>query len=204
MNPRIVITGIATLAFACIPTLEAALTLSPFLRPNVAYVSPDTDGYSDEAYIGVTGGVTFDAKQQHEVSLEVGTIRWDNSENLGVSRIDSDESYIPFLAGYRYYVQPVDSKVRFFAGPSIGIAQADYNVTLYNRGAPIAGDDSNEMLFTYAFNIGASIKLNDNISIDLGYRYLVMADTQTEILGTIIDVDEFKTHALTLGANIRF
>lgn len=104
MNRKIVITGLAALALAAIPSSQAAT--QAFIRPVIAYVNPEADGYDDAGYIGVQAGVFTGPTKQHEFSGEIGATGWEFDERAGNTRIEATETYVPVLASYRYYIQP--------------------------------------------------------------------------------------------------
>jgi Outer membrane protein beta-barrel domain len=201
MNRTIVITGFAALALAAVTSTQAAT--QAFIRPVIAYVSPDADGYDDAGYLGVQAGVFTGPTKQHEFSGEIGATGWESDERFGTTRVEATETYVPVLASYRYYVQPETSKVRFFFGPSIGFTHASYEIEL--SGPNVFGkDDSIETFFTFAGNVGVDIKFNEKFSLNVGYRYLHIDGGETELFGADIDLDDSKAHVVFAGLNIRF
>jgi len=199
MNRKTVTVGLAALAFA-LPSIQAANPA--FIRPTVAYVAPEADGYDDAGYIGVAAGVVTAPNSQHEFSGEIGFTGWEFDERVGPSRVEATETYAPILANYRYYAQPANAKVRFFFGPSIGFTHAIYEIEV--SGPVFRKDDSSEILFTVAGNAGVDIRFNDKLSLNLGYRYLYIDSGETELFGSTIDLDESKAHVIFAGLNIRF
>jgi outer membrane protein W len=201
MKRQIVLTGLVAMTLASITTTQAAGRA--FIRPTLAYVMPEADGYDDAAYIGVAGGVVSGAAQEHEFSAEIGATGWDFEERAGSARAKGTETYVPILASYRYYAQPADAKVRFYIGPSIGFTQSQYEIEVSGPGVFVK-DDSTEVHFTWAASLGFDIKVNEKFSINVGYRYLYIDGGETELLGTNLDLDESKASAITAGLNIRF
>ena len=65
-------------------------------------------------------------------------------------------------------------------------------------------DDSIETFFTLAANAGVDIRLTQKLSLNLGYRYLYIDARKTELLGSTFHLDDFKSHLVTAGLNIRF
>jgi opacity protein-like surface antigen len=202
MNRTIVITGLAALALAAVTSSHAATTPA-FIRPVIAYVSPDADGYDDAAYFGVQAGVFTGPTKQHEFSGEIGATGWESDERFFATRIEATETYVPVLASYRYYAQPEGSKVRFFIGPSIGFTHASYEIKVSGPGS-FGKDDSTEAFFTWAGNVGVDIKFNEKFSLNVGYRYLHIEGGETELFGADIDLDDSKAHVVFAGLNIRF
>jgi opacity protein-like surface antigen len=201
MNRKIVLTSLVASALAAVATTQAAGPA--FIRPTVAYVMPDADGYDDAAYLGVAAGATVGQTSQHEFSGEIGATGWEFEERFGSTWIEGTETYVPFLANYRYYAQPADAKVRLYFGPSIGFTQARYEIEVRSPGF-FGKDDSTEILFTFAANIGVDIQLTEKLSLNVGYRYLYIDGGETELFGADIDLDESNAHAITAGLNIRF
>ncbi|ATC64030.1 hypothetical protein CMV30_08755 [Nibricoccus aquaticus] len=201
MNRTFVITCLAPLALAAIPSLHAAT--SAFIRPTIAYVAPEADGYDDAGYIGVSAGVATGPTGQHEFSAEIGATGWEFDDRIGAQRVKGEEVYAPILASYRYYAQPADAKVRFFFGPSLGFTAASYEVEVSGPGL-FQKDDSAEVLLTVAGNVGVDIRFNEKLSLNIGYRYLYIDSGETELLGVDVDFEESKAHVISAGLNIRF
>lgn len=202
MKRTILLTGVVALASAALPSSYAAAGVA-FVRPVIAYVAPEADGYDDAGYIGVAAGATLGATRQHEIGGEIGGTGWEFDERFGSIRSQGEENYVPILANYRYYVQPAGAKVRVFFGPSIGFTSASYEIEVSGPGL-FQKDDSTEVLFTIAGNVGVDFQLNDKLSLNVGYRYLYIEGGDTELLGTNIDLDESKAHLIFAGLNIRF
>jgi opacity protein-like surface antigen len=201
MNRKIVLTGLAFLALA-VPTIQAAGPA--FIRPTVAYVTPDdVDGYDDAAYIGFAAGAAVGAGRQHEISGEIGAMGWEFDERVGPVRVEATETYVPFLASYRYYTHPVESKVRFYFGPSIGFTVARYDIESRSSFYSV-DDEAVEYLFSFAANLGFDINLTEKLSLNVGYRYLYISSGETELFDAQIDFDELKSHMVVAGLNIRF
>lgn len=196
-----IITGLAALALTVTTSSQAAV--QAFVRPVIAYVHPDADGYDDAGYLGVQAGVFTGATKQHEFSGEIGATGWDFDDRYGNTRVQGTETYVPVLASYRFYTQPVGSKVRFFFGPSIGFTEAGYEIEVSSPGR-FEKDDSTEIFFTFAANAGLDITVNDRFSINVGYRYLHIDGGETELLGNDLDLEESKAHVVFAGLNIRF
>ena len=201
MNRSIVITGLAALALAANTAGHAAT--QAFIRPVIAYVNPEADGYDDAAYLGVQAGIFTGPTKQHEFSAEIGATGWEFDEREAGLRVQGTETYVPVLASYRYYVQPADSKVRFFFGPSIGFTHANYEVEV-SGGGGFSKDDSAEIFFTAAGNVGVDIKFNEKLSLNVGYRYLFIDGGETEIFYSTVQLDDSKAHVVFAGLNIRF
>jgi opacity protein-like surface antigen len=201
MKRKIILTGLVAMTLAMTAHSQAAGPA--FIRPTLAYVMPDADGYDDAAYIGVAAGVVSGTKQEHEFSGEIGAMGWEFDERDGGLRAQGTETYVPILANYRYYAQPADAKVRFYIGPSIGFTQAQYEIEVSGPGL-FRKDDTTETHFTWAANLGVDIQINEKISLNAGYRYLYIDGGEAELFGNTIDLDESKAHAITAGLNIRF
>ena len=200
MNRKIILSSFVALALAAVSSLQAG---TGFIRPVVGYVSPDADGYDDAGYIGFAGGVFVGPTQQHEFSAEIGMTMWESDETVFGIRFEGEETYVPVLANYRYYFQPREAKVRFFVGPSIGFTEVTFDIKATGPGIN-RSDDSSEYLATGALNAGVEVKLNEKLSLDIGYRYLYIEDGSTTLLGVNAEFDESKAHALFAGLTFRF
>jgi opacity protein-like surface antigen len=193
--------GVAVFVIAGVSTVNAAS--NGFVRPVVAYVSPTADGYDDAGYLGVQVGVFVGANRNHEFSGEIGSTGWESDERIGSLRSEATETYVPILASYRFYAGASDAPVRFFFGPSIGLTAAAYEVEVTGPGV-FRKDDSSELLFTAAANVGLDFRINDRFSINLGYRYIYIDGTEIELFGLNLDLDDSKAHIVSTGLTIRF
>ena len=202
MNRKATLSGFVALALVAVSSLQAAGR--GFVRPTLAYVSPDAEGYDDAVYVGADIGGFLGKNQNHEISGEIGAIAWEYDERFGAFRGTGEETYVPFLANYRYYVGAPDvNKVRFFFGPSIGFTEATYEARVTGPGVNLR-DEASELLFTFAVNVGVEVKLNERFSLNLGYRYLHIDGTDTEMFGSNIDLDDSKAHLGVAGLTVRF
>ncbi len=196
------IIGLAVLALAPFSTAQAA-KVGVVLRPIVGYVSPDADGYDNAGYIGFAGGVAVGTTRQHEFHVETGVTGWEQKESGYGYYAEGTETYVPVLVGYRHYTEPLGSKLRLYVGPSIGLTHVLYEIEARGSGVFIK-DDSNEVLFTAAANIGVEIRFNERMSLDVGYRYLYIDGGDTELLGMNVSFDDARAHIGQVGLNIRF
>jgi len=201
MNRKTTLSGFVALALVAVSSLTAG---NGFIRPTVGFVSPDAEGYDDSIYLGADIGSFLGKNQNHEVSGEIGFVAWEFDQREGAFRAEGEETYVPLLVNYRYYVGTPDvNKVRFFFGPSLGFTEATYEVKVTGPGMNLKGDAS-ELLFTYAVNLGVEIKFTEKLSLNLGYRYLHIKGTDTELFGSRIDLDDSKAHVGFAGLTCRF
>jgi hypothetical protein len=192
----------AVLAMITATALTRAETpAKAFIRPSVAYIIPESDGYDDNKIsIGLTAGAASDI---NELSAEVGFFGWDFSEVDGVVSIKAKESYLPILANYRRYFSFNSNQMRLYVGPSMGFTPSKYEIEGRAPGVFVE-DDATKTRFTLAANVGFDIKVNERISFNLGYRYLYLNKSTIEILDTDVDLDALKAHVVNAGLNIRF
>lgn len=90
---------------------------------------------------------------------------------------------------YDFILPVADNKLAFFAGPSVG-----YTWLKYNNGANYSG-------IHYGAEVGAIVRLVENVEIEGGYRYLFETGDETFAGGTI-DLDNVSMWYI--GANFRF
>jgi hypothetical protein len=201
MNRTIVLASFAALAVAGFSCAHGATTA--FIRPTLAYVAPEADGYDDAAYVGFSAGVFTGPGKQHEFSAEIGATGWEFDEREFGLRVQGEESYASLLVSYRYYTQPIDSHVRFFFGPSLGFTTAQYEIEVSGPGI-FRKDDSSEVLFTASANVGINFRFDEKLSLNVAYRYLYIASGETELLGVDVDLEASKAHVVFAALNIRF
>ena len=202
MNRKTLLSGLVALALVAVSSLQAAG--NGFVRPTIAFVSPDAEGYDDALYAGADVGAFLGKNRNHEISGEIGGVAWEYKENFGALRGEGEETYVPFLANYRYYVGTPDvNKVRFYFGPSLGFTSATYEAKVWGPGFYRA-DEASEVLFTFAANVGVEVKINERLSLNIGYRYLHIDGTETELFGSNIDLDDSKAHIGSVGLTVRF
>jgi|GEM_PF-5130813 opacity protein-like surface antigen len=201
MNRTIALTGLTVLALTILPSSHASAR--GFIRPTIAYVIPEADGYDNAGYLGFAAGFVAGPGHQHEISAEIGATGWEFDEREGSVRVEGQETYVPMLVSYRCYAQPEGSKVRFFIGPSVGFTHVQYEVKASGQNL-FSKDETSEFRFTLAGNVGVDFRLSTKLSLNVGYRYLYIDGGNAELFGADIEVDESKAQVIFAGLNIRF
>ena len=199
------------LSLAAIATaLPAAQAITFVVRPTVAYVNPEGGDRDAAGYLGVAAGIAIGAKGQHEFTAEIGFTGWDREKTSTVIRIKGTETYVPVLASYRFYLQPVDSKVRFYVTPSLGFTEVRYEAEVTQFGAlpGVVNEKGATSAFTAAIGAGVDFHFNDKLSLSVGYRYLGILDNNSGFVSPshrdFAAVDGLAAHIVSVGLNIRF
>ncbi|MBP3731049.1 MAG: porin family protein [Mailhella sp.] len=65
-------------------------------------------------------------------------------------------------------------------------------------------NSENDAVFAAQIGFGCSYELSDTVALDFGYRYLMMADTQTSAYGVTMRGKNNHNHQLMLGARLSF
>ena len=65
-------------------------------------------------------------------------------------------------------------------------------------------NSENDVVFAAQVGLGCSYELSDTVALDFGYRYLMMADTQTSAYGVTMRGKHNHNHQLMLGARLAF
>ncbi len=86
------------------------------------------------------------------------------------------------------------------AGLGMGIVNSSFEVDTHVRS--VSRDSINTV---FAWNIGAGIAyaINENVSADLGYRYLNLGYSETEMLGETLSTTS-SAHEVSLGLRVGF
>lgn len=98
-----------------------------------------------------------------------------------------------------YYDIDTGTKFTPYIGGGIGYAKVEGKMSV--PGLSVSEEDTN---FAWQLGAGVAYAVNDNISVDFGYRYTDMGDLETNIYPTEsvkIDVD---SHEFLLGARYTF
>ena len=128
-------TSIALVVFAA-SCLCAKADLNWFLRPEMGRLDFPSRHYSNEPCYGIEIGRQFGPQGAHEVNLEWTRSNLEYSafpdpKLIGGASIIASGHIQPILVGYRYYFGPAGSRLRFFAGPSFGMAKASVDVSYW-------------------------------------------------------------------------
>ena len=173
-------TSIALVVFAA-SCLCAKADLNWFLRPEMGRLDFPSRHYSNEPCYGIEIGRQFGPQGAHEVNLEWTRSNLEYSafpdpKLIGGASIIASGHIQPILVGYRYYFGPAGSRLRFFAGPSFGMAKASVDVS-YWADLPVQfRGTTDRWRFCSGGKAGLALSLTPKCSLQIGYRYLLMTD----------------------------
>lgn len=153
--------------------LGNALLTSPRVSHRVA--APDTHqdiGGSVALGFGFTGDWRLEAEYSIKQDAEFKS-RWApfnaNVNNLQVS------SKRLMLNGYKDF--PLNDYLSLYTMAGVGVAHVNAEGYQTNPSRRFANNSQNN--FAYALGVGADLKLNRNITVGTGYRYVHMGDIET-------------------------
>lgn len=93
-----------------------------------------------------------------------------------------------------YYDIDINSVITPYVGVGIGVAFNDIK-------AARASDDSTSL--AYSLSTGINIPVNNNVSFDLGYRYLNMTDSDVTLRAQEVKIKPYS-HQLLAGVRVSF
>lgn len=178
-----------------------------FARANAAHFDPSWKGYSGATGVGIAGGRFFGARQEHEVSLDISSAKWHADEvDFGV-QLEGDETHTPFLLNYRYHVEGTEEfrRIGFYIGPCVGYTRSHVDFDLRgvsSQGSTQLKDTAWE--FSWGGNVGFIVRLEHNLELDFGYRYLKISDTSYDFREGSIDVEAAHFNIFYGGVSVRF
>jgi opacity protein-like surface antigen len=173
-----------------------------FVRPSALYVNYQNSGYGDNTGLSLATGTTFGSRAQHELSVEVASLKWSISQ-YNVWYTTGSGHFVTYLAHYRFRFGPNDSRLRFYLGPSLGLANFRGNLTQYRFGV-IAHDSLGRWPLAYGGTFGVTLKLTDITELDVGYRYLYIARSDSSPNSAYLHIPTVATKANLLQAGLRF
>ncbi|MQT13292.1 porin family protein [Rhizobiales bacterium Sp-1] len=122
----------------------------------------------------------------------------------------ADVSSLAILAN-AYVDFPVLGPVTPYVGAGIGTARLETSNAAVSgaSGAVAAPPGAASWGFAYAFTGGLAVKLNDAVSVDVGYRYLDLGDAATGSGWTSagpakLKIDDVTTQQVRIGLRYRF
>lgn len=179
-----------------------------FVRPSVMYVSYQNSGYSNKTGLSLAAGATLGARAEHELGLEIGRMDWALSQNVNaggqfVFPTNGSGHFVPFLANYRYRFGANDAQLRYYLGPSLGLANNRGDLTQYRSGV-IAHAAFSQWSAAYGGSVGVTMKLTDTLELDVGYRYLHFAGIDPGSGNNRISMDDTQANLLHVGLGFRF
>ena len=189
--------GLATAAFA-----------GGFVRPIIGIADPSTDGYSSATTAGLCAGYYWNSETSSiskEASLEIGYTKWTYRGDVDGYGVRAKEEYLPVLLNLRAHF-PLGKeleRVRFYFGPSLGLAQA--------RGTVKVSDDEDtysasvsDWSFCYGGTAGFVFQLTDKVDLDVGFRLLRLEGSDFDVEGYQLETEASTTKIWYAGLGYRF
>ncbi len=98
---------------------------------------------------------------------------------------------------------------RFFSfvpwvGAGVGVAFVNDKTSLHTDKGFHGMNNETDVVFAGQFSLGCAWEITDSVALDLGYRYLMMANTQTSAYQVTMRGKHNHHHQLMLGARISF
>lgn len=188
-------------------TLATASSAEYFIRPLIAHVDPDQDGYSSATGFGLAGGRYFGPKLQHELSVDLTFTKWEDSANMGsMGSVSAEEAHMPVLVHYKYHFALSDgpSPLRLYVGPGLGMTQTELDLRGTVTGLGTFADSDSNWNFTWAASVGIIFKLSPKVDLDFGYRYLHVKGSDYNLLGGTFEAEDGKASVFYGGVGFRF
>ncbi|MGC4071927.1 MAG: outer membrane beta-barrel protein [Nibricoccus sp.] len=209
-NALLLITVLCTAA-----SLNAAGANKFFARPFAMFLEYTDEYFESEDGYGIAAGMFLDSNHSHELSVEFSSTHWEFSQpfmrfNNATLNTTGNGDATPVQANYRYYPFASTARFRPYIGASAGFAKLSGDIERILSGPWYEGkiDDWN---FSFGASAGVSVRITDNFSAELGYRYLQIngSDVQTYHhgsghLGVVIPFEDLKAHILTAAITIHF
>jgi opacity protein-like surface antigen len=174
------------------------------------------DGYSSKGGGSLAFGTTLGATNTHEANLEIVHVPWsfarpEASLSPGgfLGRRGSGD-LTPVLVNYRYSFKGPSARLGLYAGIGVGATRLTGDLHRLLSGVAYSGKVK-KWTATGAVSIGLSATITQNISFDLGYRYLHIdgADVSSQLIsgsqaGPDLTFEAPKAHAASLGLTFNF
>jgi opacity protein-like surface antigen len=222
MNTTLKVTVLLSVV-AAMALANHGLAAEAFIRPLISYVDPATDefvvvlqgigsfplgNFKSKTSYGISSGVYFGSSGNHEVSIELGYVKWDFRPAVlpGVD-LALYEKFMPVMANYRYHVAGTEElkNVRFYIGPSIGFSKTEIGGSLTTPGGSGSDSDSNWSL-SWGGSAGFVVKLAKRVDLDIGYRYIkIRGDTyRGGVTGITVVTEDSHANVFYGGIGFRF
>ena len=149
-----------------------------------------------DAGFGVGGCAGYDfgfARAEGEVVYRKNNVNKVTTLEFGKVSPSGDISALSFMLN-GFYDFKNQTRITPYIGAGIGVARVDLS-TVSGGGIRISGGD--DIVFAYQFEVGFGNRVNESITLDLGYRYFATTDPQ---LG---DTDA-EYHSHNFLASIRY
>ncbi len=134
-------------------------------------------------------GISIGTYLSNDVRVELAADYRDKAELMPVILLASGDVYnvenqSHTLIANMYYDIPTNTRIQPFVGACFGVAYNDVTI------GPLSDD-----CFDFAWNIGGgfSVQANENVSVDVGYRYVDFGKSQFK--GYDVDSDSHEIYA---------
>ncbi len=212
MNKMLLLAGVAAVLVA---SNANAVELNPYVSAKLTYSDmtyDNTDRGAAGSYKDDLSDKVWGASVAAGVSTKVagGAVRteleynWNDTAEDGIlvgfqgdkGKVELDSQSI-FLNAY----YDIDTGTKFTPYIGGGIGYAKNEVSLSSSGLNISKDDTN---FAWQLGAGVAYAVNDNVSVDFGYRYTDMDEIDVVIPSGSTSTVETDSHELYLGARYTF
>jgi opacity protein-like surface antigen len=186
--------------------VQSAVAQEFFVRPTLSYVSSSIDGYDSCVTPGVSAGLYFGGKSQHEVSVNTLFPKFTFDYTYQGVREYGNEKFLPLLLDYKYHavgIDPYAKNVDFYFGGSAGFARSELDILATNGFTTISGTDR-DWVFSYGGSAGFIIKLAKHFDVDLGYRFLGLTKEKFTIANIPLTGEDSHAHVIYAGIGYRF
>jgi len=155
--------------------------------------------------LGVSAGYDFGTyRLEGEFAYRVND--HDSFSGFGVTGpVGGDTSSMALMANIYYDFRTVSPTFVPYIGGGIGFASISVDATDPSVGGAKVIDDD-DMVFAYQIAAGVGFAVNQQVTVDLGYKYLATSDPSFEVIGAggaKIDA-EYGSHNIILGLRYRF
>jgi opacity protein-like surface antigen len=201
----------ALLALSIATAFPLAHARDFLVRPAAMHLNFTDDTFTSEEGFSLAAGLTLGSNRAHELSVEIGRTDWEFSAPLFVfnnTQFKTTGQGDATLAhvSYRYNFLPSTARLRPYLGGSLGAAKLSGDIERKLSGPWYVGQ-IDDWTLSYAASTGVALRLNDHISVELGYRYLQIDGTThrgSSTPGVIITIEDLNAHVITAGVTIHF
>lgn len=206
-----------TLTIACCAALLSISSVAysaagPYVSGNVGLAIANDSDWTDSTFPGITldiesdpgwalgaaVGYAFEFNTRLEAEI---TYQENDLDNVNVFGFDVDlsgDTSSTALLFNGYYDFNNASAFTPFIGGGIGVANVEINdINIPGSGLPNFGDD--DTVFAYQVGAGVAYAINENIDIDVKYRYFATSDPDFDTSEV-----EYSSHNIYAGVRIGF
>ena len=179
-----------------------------FARPIIGIADPSTDGYSSATTAGLCAGYYWNSETSSitkEASLEIGYTKWTYRGDVEGYGVRAKEEYLPVMLNLRAHF-PLGKeleRVRFYFGPSLGLAQARGSIKVSDGEDTYSGSVS-DWSFCFGGTAGFVFQLTDKIDLDVGFRLLRLEGSDFDVEGYSVESETSTTKIWYAGLGYRF